>query len=66
MKLTEEQKSIIELVVQGKTNAQIAEEMGYCERNVKKKLHKIYKTFKVENRAALITTYLSMKFAEYI
>lgn len=66
MKITEKQKQILELISQGKTNMEIAEEMHYSEANVKKNLQKLFKMFKVRNRAALGTTYLSIKFADWV
>lgn len=66
MKLTQEQIDILEQVVQGRTNMQIAEHLGYSERSVKRKLQKLFRFFKVENRAALATSYMATKFADWI
>jgi len=66
MGLTDEQKEIINLVVDGQTNIQIAEELGYCERSIKNRLKKIYKLFNVENRAGLIREAMAMHFADLI
>jgi len=53
-KLTMEQESIIKLVVQGRTNMQIAEELGYSERSIKRRLRAIYKAYSVDNRQSLV------------
>jgi len=66
MKLTEEQTKILELLVQGKTNMQIANELGYSDRSVKRKLQKLKKLFQVENRTALTSAFLSVRFGDLI
>lgn len=54
-RITEEERQIIRFVIQNTTNAQIAEELGYCERSIERKVSAIYKKFKAENRVTLVT-----------
>ena len=54
MKLTEEQKGIIELVKQGKTNAYIAKKTFLSVRTIERRLQNLYEQFGAENRAALV------------
>ena len=54
MKLTNEQKNIINLVMKGRKNIDIAEEMGYSPATVKKRLSALYKKFYVTGRTELI------------
>lgn len=56
--MTELQRQIILLVLAGKKNIEIAEELGYCENWVAKNLKKIYDCFKVNNRASFIREFL--------
>ena len=51
--LTDEQQKIVSYIFEGKTNWEIADEMGYSPHTVKKKLKAIYKFYKVENRIEL-------------
>lgn len=66
MKLSNTQKNVIKLVVQGLTNAQIAQELSFSEANIKKNLQKIYKSFKVQNRSSLVREALSAIYSELI
>lgn len=57
--LNETQNTILALVVEGKTNAQIAEKLHYSIRNIKYHLEKIYKAYRIpdkipQNRRALL------------
>lgn len=54
MKLTEIQKVILEELVNGSTNQQIAEKTGYCERSIKRKIKHLFNTFDVKNRSSLV------------
>jgi len=51
---TELEKQIMYLLIGGSTNAQIAEQVGYSERNVKRKIKKLFQKFNVNNRASLV------------
>lgn len=66
MKLTAEQAEIINYVVEGQTNIQIAEEMGFSERSINRRLKKIFKIFGVENKPSLIREAMAMQYAELI
>lgn len=57
--MTELQRQIILLVLAGKKNIEIAEELGYCENWVAKNLKKIYDCFKVNNRASFVREFLT-------
>lgn len=61
MKLSDEQKEIIEYVKQGKTNAFIAKELKYSERSIKRKLQKLYNEFGANNKASLVVEILSFE-----
>lgn len=50
MALNEIQKTILAMVVEGKTNGQIAEELNYSVRNIKYHLDKIYKDYHISNK----------------
>lgn len=54
MKLNEVQKDIVRLVIEGKSNKQIAEELNYSIENVKKNLRICFKYFNVKNRVELV------------
>ncbi len=58
MKLNDIQKEIITLVVQGKSNKEIADQLGYSVENVKKNLRVCFKYFKVKDRVGLVREYL--------
>ncbi len=58
MKLNDIQKEIIGLVVQGKSNKEIADQLGYSVENVKKNLRVCFKYFKVKDRVGLTREYL--------
>lgn len=54
MALTEEQKKIINCVIEGMTNIEIAELMGYCPDTIKMRLRKLYRTYNVQGRVGLV------------
>lgn len=60
MELNEIQKDIIRLVIEGKTNKEIADELNYSLENVKKNLRACFKYFKVNNRVELVRESLLM------
>lgn len=62
MKLNDIQKDIIALVVKGKSNKEIADELGYSVENVKKNLRICFKYFKVKDRVGLVREYLLMAY----
>ncbi len=55
MKLTEEQKVILEELISGSTNQQIADKIGYSESSIKRKVKELFNVFNVKNRASLIS-----------
>ena len=55
MKLTEEQKVILEELISGSTNQQIADKIGYSESSIKRKVKELLNVFNVKNRASLIS-----------
>lgn len=65
-KLTVKEKEILEELVQGKTNAEMAEKIGYSERYIKKMLQNLQKKFKVENRIKLVVAYIYTKLSKYV
>lgn len=54
MKLNDLQIKIVALVNQGKTNKEIADQLGYSEIYVKKNLQTCFKYFKVKNRVEMV------------
>lgn len=54
MDITELQRNILQELLQGSTNSQIAEKVGYSERSINRKLKELCKMFKVTNRNSLI------------
>ena len=59
MNLSKEEIDLLKVLIQGKTNIEIADIFGYSESSIKKKLTKIYKKFDAINRLALINKLLS-------
>jgi len=70
--LNETQNTILAMVVEGKTNAQIAEKLHYSVINVKYHLKKIYKAFRIPDknpqnrRALLIKEVTKLELAKYM
>lgn len=64
--LTDEQAKIISMIVNGKTNLEIAIELNISEAYVKKKIRKIFKLFNVRNRPELVREAVSLAYSEYI
>lgn len=62
MKLNDLQKEIARLVVEGKSNKEIGEELGYSVENIKKNLRVCFKYFKVNDRVGLTREYLLMAY----
>lgn len=54
MKLNDLQINIVALVNQGKTNKEIADQLGYSEIYIKKNLQTCFKYFKVKNRVEMV------------
>ena len=52
--LTNRQSQVLDLIAQGKSNKQIAEELNYSIENVKKNLRICFKYFNVKNRVELV------------
>ena len=59
--INKELEKIIEMVIEKKTNFQIAEEMGYSVETVKNRLKRIYKHYKAQNRVGLLIKLLEIK-----
>lgn len=55
MKLTEIQKVILEELINGSTNQQIADTTGYSESSIKRKVKELFNVFNVKNKASLIS-----------
>lgn len=55
---------ILDLVVQGKTNKDIATVLNFSVPYVKKLLSRLFKKYKVENRTALAIEYMAQRIAE--
>ena len=53
--LSETEKKIVRLIVEGKSTREIAEELGYTKQTVRNYLCIVYEKVGVKNRAALAT-----------
>ena len=51
---TGREREIVDLLMEGKSNRQIAQALGIAEATVKKHLHHVYRKFGVRSRALLI------------
>lgn len=60
-KLTEEEEHIMELVLKGATNEQIAEDVHMSKRSVDNYMRKIYDKFGVKSRAQAVEKYMQSK-----
>lgn len=49
MGLTDIQKDIVALIIEGKNNTEIAEKLHYSKGKIQKELEKIYKFFKIKS-----------------
>lgn len=58
MLLKQQEITLIELILQGKTNLEMAEFLGYSESSIKKMLTRLYKKFNVSTRIGLINIML--------
>lgn len=54
MGFTELQKEILHELINGSTNAQIAERIGYSESSIKRRIKELFKLFEVKNRISLV------------
>lgn len=54
MKLTEEQKVILDKVIKGETNIEIGVDIGYSADTVKRQIRKLFKKFRVDKRIDLV------------
>jgi len=61
MKLTNEQRNIIQLLKEGKTNARIAKEMFVSLATIERRLTDLYNIFGAENRTSFIVEILRME-----
>ena len=56
--LNKEMTQILELVSVGKTNKEISVELNYSLRTVERRMNKLFKLYKVNNRLMLAQEYL--------
>lgn len=54
----EEQKQILELLILGCNNREIAEKLNYSVSTVKRRLNELFKLYKVNSRIKLMQEYL--------
>lgn len=52
--LSDKEKELLNLIINGKTNYEIADIMGYSTDMIKYLIRKLFKKFKVKNRLELI------------
>ena len=64
MKLNDTQKQILKLIVLGKSNYEIAEQLNYSLANIKKNIQFCYRYFNVHNRASLVRETMLLAFAD--
>lgn len=62
-KLSQEQKNVTNYLIKGYSNLEIAEEIGYSERTINRKLQEICKIYNVNNSKQLIIKLISDKFS---
>lgn len=55
-KISAIEERVLRLIQEGKTNAEIAQELSYAEVTIKKKVSRLFKAFGVNNRYSLITS----------
>ena len=65
-KITKKEIKVLEELIQGKTNIEISEELGYSEVYIKKMLQTLRKKFNVNNRVKLVVAYLYIKFNNFL
>lgn len=61
MKITTEQENILALLVQEKTDLEIADETGWTERTIQRRIKELKKVFKVKSRAGLVKVVILRK-----
>lgn len=61
MSLTPKEEEMCRYIIQGKSNKEIAFEMGICETTLKKHLYNAFKGSNTYNRVGLAMYYLKMK-----
>lgn len=70
--LNDTQQTILAMVVEGKTNSEIAEKMNYSKRNIKYHLERIYTYYRIpaknpqNRRALLIKEVTKQELAKYM
>ena len=52
--LTPRQRDVVQILMNGATRAEVAEELGISENTVKSNIREIYKRLGVKNRAELV------------
>lgn len=62
--LNEIQANIIKLIISGRTNKEIAEELSYSIEGIKRNIRICYKFYKVKNRVGLVREALSLYFSK--
>ena len=56
--MVEEQKKILELILQNKTNEEISIELNYSRSTVKRRIKELFKMYNVDSRIKLMQEYL--------
>lgn len=56
--LSEIENKVLSLVIECKTNSEIAEETGYSERHIYRILRKLYRKFKADKKIEIIKSYI--------
>ena len=56
--MVEEQKKILELILQNKTNEEISIELNYSRSTVKRRIKELFKKYNVDSRIKLMQEYL--------
>lgn len=54
LNLNDTQKLILNKIIEGKSNIDIAEDMGYSESFIKKQIRTLFKIFRVSKRVELV------------
>jgi DNA-binding NarL/FixJ family response regulator len=61
IKYTRRERSVIALILEGKTNVEISQDLGVSDKSIKNYVYNIYKKAGVKNRASFIIRELRLR-----
>lgn len=62
LKLTECEYAVLQLMIQGKTNKEMAQALNICVKAVEKRIYSVYRKFGVRNRLRAVAHALQFSF----